>query len=67
MSQRFIVFRFGTNIYLYHSDDGAFISTYSGDELDQLIINPYEPDLVAVNKASSHRFLVSNGFLRLKK
>ncbi|CAD8054081.1 unnamed protein product [Paramecium sonneborni] len=67
MSQYFLILKLDNVVYVYHSDDGQKLYTYTNDLFDSLIINPYEPDLLGVNKNSAHRFLISNGYLRLKK
>ncbi|CAD8145894.1 unnamed protein product [Paramecium pentaurelia] len=67
MSQYYLILKLDTVVHVYHSDDGSKLYTYTNDLFDQLIINPYEPDLLGVNKNSAHRFLISNGYLRLKK
>lgn len=67
MSQYFLILKLDTVVYVYHSDDGSKLYTYTNDLFDSVIINPYEPDLLGVNKNSAHRFLISNGYLRLKK
>ena len=54
-------------MYMYDSEDGTKLYTYTKDIVKKMIINPYEPDIVAVNEVSSHRFLLTNGLLRLKK
>lgn len=62
-----MVLRVDAIMYLYHSNDGKKLFTYTKDIVEELIINPYEPDMVAVNEVSSHRFLLTNGLLRLKR
>ncbi|CAD8135600.1 unnamed protein product [Paramecium octaurelia] len=66
MSQLFLVLKIDTYLYIYHSDTGSKLYTFTQNLFDQVIINPYEPDLVGVNENSAHRFLISNGLLRLK-
>ncbi|CAD8127035.1 unnamed protein product [Paramecium sonneborni] len=66
MSQYYLVLRIDTYLHLYHSGTGEKLYTFTQNLFDQVIINPYEPDLLGVNENSAHRFLISNGLLRLK-
>ncbi|CAD8043968.1 unnamed protein product [Paramecium primaurelia] len=66
MSQQYLVLRIDTYLYIYHASTGSKLYTFTQNLFDQVIINPYEPDLVGVNENSAHRFLISNGLLRLK-
>ncbi|CAD8046803.1 unnamed protein product [Paramecium sonneborni] len=67
ISLYFLVLKLDNVVYVYRTDDGQKLYTYTKDIFDALIINPYEPDLLGVNQNSAHRFLISNGYLRLKK
>ncbi|CAD8054089.1 unnamed protein product [Paramecium sonneborni] len=63
ISQKYIVLKYEEKIYIY--DQNQLLYSFIEDIVDIIIINPYEPDLIEVNFLSTHRFLISDGILRL--
>lgn len=65
ISQKYIVAVSKGIVHLYSSDSQFLISTKTLDYIT-FAINPYEPDLVVITNANSHRYLISHGFLTVK-